>query len=255
MRNFIAVLGFTITFAVHLPAVAQSEADFRTERHEAFRNMISGYPVEAANTLLTTIRALPPDNPAIIDTAGGHLQLILFDINMLMTDQTRQEFFSKVLKPKENEMDAFIATLHEASLKLTPEGAESFLTRLVEFSKSSNDLIAVVSLYLLANPHYTDGLEIQVEASHQMVTRYPDLDATRNMVELPIYYRKLRPAIAGEWIRAYKGKPQEPGKARIRETTTAEKMAAAENTFIVNVEPLVDDLSQHETKRQNKWGQ
>ncbi len=254
MRN-VTTIALTLLFLGSLAqAAAPTESDLLTQRHQAFRTMTAGYPMQAAVDLLNGIHALPTDDPAVLDYAGGNLQLLLFDTNLLMTEPMRNEFFTKLLDTKENEIDALIATLHEASLKLTPEQAEDFLGRLWKYSQSSNDLVAGVALYLLADPYYTEDMDIGIEASHEMVTRYPNLEATRNMLALPIYHRKLRPAIAGEWIRAYKGKPQEPGKPRIRETTNAEKNVAAQDPFITNVEPLVDYLSQNETKRKGIEG-
>ena len=231
-------------------ARAQSEEELRAQRHQAFRTMISGQPIEAASSLIEVIRALPTDDPSIVDTATGNLQLLIFDVNFLMDDRMRQEFFTKVLDTKESEIDAFIVTLHEASIQKTPQELETFLNRLWEYSRSDNDFISAVALYLLANPYYSDGTDIGAEASKQMAARFPNIEATRNMLSLPIYHRKSRPDIAGEYVRAYTGKPQAPGTVRMRENAGEEKAVAAEDPFITKLEPIMDNMRYPETKRE-----
>lgn len=248
MRNLNAVLGLLIPLAAALPADAQSESEFRNQRHEAFRMITAGYPMEAANELLLTIRSLPPDDPALVDTASGNLQLLIFDINFLMTDPMREQFFTKTLNTEKSEIDSFIVTLHEASIQKSVKELEDFLARLWKYSQSSNDFIAAIALYLLSNPYYSQDTEAGMVAANEMATRYPNLEATRNMLSLPIYYRKSRPDMAGEWIRAYQSKEKVPGKARDRQASATEKSLAAQDGFISKAEPLVDALSQWETK-------
>jgi len=235
-------------------AAAQTEEGLRARRHRAFRTMTAGYPMEAASDLLNAIRALPTDDPTMVDMASGNLQLLIFDINFLMTEQMRDEFFANVLDTKEREIDAFVVTLHEASIQKTVKELEDYLLRLWKYAQSPNEFIAPIALYLLSNPYYSQDTEAGMVAANQMAARYPHLEATRNMLALPMYDRKSRPDMVGEWIRAYKGKERVPGKARDRETSGAEKMIAAQDTFISKVEPMVDDLSRSESKHRGVEG-
>jgi hypothetical protein len=236
------------------PAQAQSEEELRAQRFQAHQMMVAGYPMQAATDLLSTIRLFPADDPTLMDRAAGTIQLLLFDINLLMTEALREEFFTKILDIEHNEIDAFLITLHDAHRDRTPEETGEFLRSLWEYTQSTNDLIASVALYLLADPYYSKGTEAEMEASRQMVLRYPNLEATRNMLLLPIYDRRDRPAMAGEWIRAYRGKLQAPGKARDREATDAEMFLAAEDTLMSKLEPLIDDLSHYESKHRGVDG-
>lgn len=226
-----------------------SDKEFQVQRAQAHQAMISGDPVGAAESLISGLRGLPTDNPKVTDRASGNYQLLLFDINFLMTDAMRKDYFSRVLNPKGSELDSFIVTLHEASQEKSPEQLEAFLQRLWNYSQSSNQLVAPVALGLLANPYYSADTEIGVVASEQMMSRYPELEATRLVLIVPVYERRDKPAIAGEWVRAYLGKPTEAGKARAREVSEAEKSVAVRDDLISKLESPLDQLSQPETKK------
>ncbi|MCC6491226.1 MAG: hypothetical protein IT364_27300 [Candidatus Hydrogenedentes bacterium] len=228
-------------YALSVPvplARAQSEESLRAQRHEALRTILAGKPMRAASELLAVIREVPTDKPFWADVALGNLQLLEFDVNYLMNDRMRQEFFDRSLDADTYETDAFLRTLHWASVKKTNTEYQDFLSQLDKHSRSSNQFIAVIALYYLANPYFTANLPEGAEASNRMATLYPTLKATRNMLELPIYHWRERRDVASEWVRAYLGDPVAPGHVRIREATSAEQRIARTIPFVKKMPPV-----------------
>ena len=249
MSCLLAAFVALVASGASTPAHAQSEESLRTQRHEALRTILAGKPMQAANDLLAVLRELPTDNPLWADLALGNLQLLQFDINYLMDARTRQEFFNKSLDAENNEMDAFLKTLHLATLRKTESEYDAFLKRLDEHSRGPNEMVAVLALYYLANPYFTANTPVGAEASERMATRYTTLKTTRNMVELPIYHWRNRCDVASEWIRAYLALPVAPGHVRIREVTEAEQRVARFLPFVRNLQPILSAFEQSSVKR------
>ena len=79
------------------------------EREVAEDLLAQGQLTDAANVLLASLKAAPPDQDELIDTGYRSIQLLLFTMEYLMDDNVLTAFSANSLNTGENEVDKFIS--------------------------------------------------------------------------------------------------------------------------------------------------
>ncbi len=184
---------FALVIAVTWGGVAQAENNAvpglygRAEYEQAYREMTGGNAVDGVIRLIELVRTVPGDDVNYADSFVGPAQLLGFGVASLLDWPERTRLLLEVLKPEEEPADKLLIAGMQAGSGIQ---AMAFPARaaLEELSKSDHLAVRATALYLLGEPYYYSGAYTQNPAIAGLVLSYPQLEFTRCIIEMPVYY-------------------------------------------------------------------
>lgn len=170
-------------------AASDSPESIDGSRGEAIAMISSGQRLAAADLLLNTLRAIPPDRPDLAPAAVGAVQVLLFDTEYLMQAGERKTFFTESLDETGHPMDLLLATLMRYSddAGITVSEAERCVQDLYQLTRGENRVVRLGALFTMSNPYYLYDTGWARTARDRIVKEFPNSELALEAQRLPLY--------------------------------------------------------------------
>ena len=168
-------------------AAAQFSARAATEHAQAYNEFATGALHEGAVRLIELLRDTPGDDASHADTLVGPSQLLGFAIASLMTWPDRTRLLTEVLNPDEYPTDKLLIATMQAGSGIQSMALPARKT-LEDLAKTGHLAVRVTALYFLGEPYYYRGAASQKPSVAELVLAYPNLEFSRHLIEMPVYY-------------------------------------------------------------------
>jgi hypothetical protein len=171
--------------------MADLSAVLAEDREAAYFQMTSGDPWQAMAIAVISLRAIPNDDPtllddALADEAAATFHLAVFGMKDLFDDETRELFMANVLDPETYPTDALVRLYYEVSTAPTLDETYVLIDELWALADSMNPVARAGALSMLASPWCFKYYPHRPEARQRLIAEYPDLDMTRAILQMSI---------------------------------------------------------------------
>jgi len=187
---------FSVTLIAAAPAAAQFQATVAAAEAQAHQELTSGAVHDGAVRLVELLRDAPGDDAAVADSFVGPSQLLGFAIASLMTWPDRGRL-GEILKPDEYPTDKLLIAVMQAGSGMQNLALPARKT-LEDLAKLDHLAVRVTALYILGGPYYYRGMPPQKPSVAEMVLSYPELEFSRCLIEMPVYYTLDKIAKTGD---------------------------------------------------------
>lgn len=183
-----ALIGAMISAMACVPAWANPalHGEMGTAYQSAYDAFTRGEVREGAITLIEYLRTIPRDDLQAADNLVGPSQLLGFSIASLMTWGDRGHLVTHVLRPDEHPTDALLIRTMEylSGLPHLSIPARGHLERL---AGGEHLAIATAAAGILTYGQRDETAVFRQPAIQRLIADYPRLEATRTIVETPVY--------------------------------------------------------------------
>jgi hypothetical protein len=182
--GFVAAIGALLAVSAWANPALQGEMGMAYQ--SAYDAFTRGEVREGAIELIEYLRTVPGDDLAAADALVGPSQLLGFSIASLMTWGDRGHFMGHVLRPNEYPSDALLIRTMEylSGLPHLSIPARGHLERL---AGGDHLAIATAAAGILTYGQRDDDRVLEHPAIRNLIENYPQLEATRAIVEAPVY--------------------------------------------------------------------
>lgn len=168
-------------------AAAQFQSNVAATQAQAYGELTSGALHDGAVRLIELLRDTPGDDASHADALVGPSQLLGFAIASLMTWPDRTRLLTEVLNPDEYPTDKLLIATMQAGSGIQSMALPARKT-LEDLAKSGHLAVRVTALYILGEPYYYRGKPSQKPSVAELVLSYPNLEFSRCLIEMPVYY-------------------------------------------------------------------